>query len=82
MNPHDWHKRPADCSDEGPCTVCGCPAAGTRKTGTYHRATLETEGFSFRFIIRKPSANHYINPTSIVGAVLDAMPQPFGAATP
>jgi integrase len=56
MNPHDWHKRPIDCGKEGPCTVCGCPAPGTRKTGTYHRATLEAEGFSFRFIIRKRSA--------------------------
>ena len=26
--------------------------------------------------------NHYINPVSIVGAALDAMPQPFGTTTP
>ena len=54
MNPHDWHKRPADAGKEDPCTVCGCPAAGTRKGGTWHRATLETEGFAFRFILRRP----------------------------
>jgi integrase len=28
------------------------------------------------------TVNHYINPTSIVAAALDAMPQPFGATTP
>ncbi len=51
---HNWHKRPADCGKEDPCAVCSCPAAGTRKGGTWHRATLDTEGFAYRFILRRP----------------------------
>ena len=57
LNPHNWHKRPADSGKEEPCTVCGCPAAGTRKGGTWHRATLASEGFSFRFVSRRPGRN-------------------------
>jgi hypothetical protein len=30
----------------------------------------------------RTTINNYINPTSIVGAALDAMPQPFGLSTP
>ena len=56
LNPHDWHKRPSGCGTLEPCPVCGCPAAGTRKAGTWHRATLETENLPFPFIGRKKSA--------------------------
>ena len=28
LNPHNWHKRPADSGKEEPCTVCGCPRGG------------------------------------------------------
>ena len=56
LNLYDWHKRPDDCHREAPCTVCGCPPEGTRKSGAWHRATLQSEGetFQFRFILRKP----------------------------
>jgi integrase len=59
LSPHDWHKRPRDCPKEGPCTICGAPAAGTSRNSYYHRATLDTERFGYRFIVRKPSGKNW-----------------------
>jgi len=52
LNPNAWHLRPDDCDKTGPCTLCGCPAAGTRANNVWHRATLETEGLAFPFVVR------------------------------
>jgi integrase len=60
QNPHDWHKRPKTCSRDENCPLCGCPADGTRKQGNYHRATAESEGYPFPFIVRKKSITGWV----------------------
>ncbi len=54
-DPYRFHARPSNCPD-GPCTICGAPAAGTIQTGIYHRAVAPEENIPFRFLIHTPGA--------------------------